>query len=477
MTEAVTARYTPAAVKAYQNNPLIEALPDYLEWSPRTVLEKLSKRPQTVEDPKTRTQKTAWLNNLPSDFFVATKRHYAVFETIDLLIRQGYVRRSPVSYAQRHRHQDDYNRLQSGEKITERTFEEHEHEQLTASLIGTSGMGKTRTVERILSFYPQLILHKRKRLGGPFLQIVFLHVECPHNGSVNALCRSLISEISALAGEDYRQQYHITDRTTLESLKNALTSLIEKHRVGLIVIDEIQNLASSKKDREDLFNFIVSLSNTLNVPLFFVGTPKIGNFLTNNMRTARRFGTRGFIDWKPLAKDCYEWRKIITELWNLSLLKGDAEGIPQDVEDKLFECSGGIIEILLKLFILTQNRILLVTTRKNDSTPERMTAQGIESVFNEFFQNMKPILAKMRNGDMNEILKMEDIAMPVSLDELTWEMRATIEEEEEGLDELAMREKDLQSTLNGMSNFSKDEMPPITQELVDAIKKGTVEEK
>ncbi len=267
----VKAQYKPASVPAHQNNPLIEALPDYLEWRPADILRKLAKVPVMPIEVGTRSQNTAWLSELPSNLFIPTKRHYALFETVDLLIRQGYVLRNPITSERAEYLRDAYARMQAGEHVTDGTFETECHEQLTASLIGTSGLGKTRTVERILTLYPQLIEHERRFVGGPFLQITYLHVECPHDGSVIALCRGILAEIDRLTGIDYRGKFKITDRTTLETLKSTLAHVLAVHYVGIIVIDEIQNLTSSRKNREDLFNFIVSLSNSLNVPPAFRG--------------------------------------------------------------------------------------------------------------------------------------------------------------------------------------------------------------
>lgn len=463
------AKYTPSSAEVHRNNPLIEALTDYLEWRPRDILKKMSKEPELPHIHAARNQKTAWLSNLPSAFFTTTKRHYALFETIDLLIRQGYVLRNPMTPERAEYLRSVYERQQSGEKVLDATFEEEVHEQLTASLIGTSGMGKTRTVARILSFYPQLLEHDRRYMGGPILQIVYLHVECPHDGSVVALCRKLLDEIDRLTGNEYQKKFRITDRTTLETLKSTLVHVLAVHYVGIIVIDEIQNLTSSRKTREDLFNFIVSLSNSLNVPLLFVGTPKIYGFLTSNMRTARRFGTRGFISWKPLEKGSREWQAMTTELWKYNLLQDDADAMPEEIEDKLFERSFGIVEVLLKLYILTQNRILLLSARKDASTTRKMTPEAIDYIFKEFFSNLEPILKKLHKGDMDALRKLEDIALPDNLEELTAQMRAEIDLEYEDLDEDELQRQDLQESLAENLAYAGADMPQVAQDIAQGI--------
>lgn len=462
------AHYRPAVITAHKNNPLIETLPDYLEWMPKQVLAKLAKNPVAPSAIASRVQRTAWLNKSPMTAFVPTKRHYALFVTIDLLIRQGYVLRNPLTTERAEYLRNAYARLQAGEKST---FEDEVHEQLTASLIGTSGMGKTRTVELILSLYPQLIEHSRVQNGGPFLQITYLHIECPHDGSVNALCRSILAEVDRLTGNNYKEKFHITDRTTLETLKSTLVHILAEHYVGIIVIDEIQNLVSSRKNREDFFNFIVSLSNSLNVPMLVVGTPKIYQFLTSNMGTARRFGTRGFIQWKPLARDSREWKTFVTELWRFSMLHQDPESIPEEIEDKLFECSFGIVEILLKLYILTQNRILYLTARKHSTTEKKLTVEAIDHVFHEYFENMEPILGKLHKGDLKALLELEDIVMPASLEEITSQMRLEISQEDVEEDAAGdeLRRRDVKSAIVGSLQYAGDGLPPVAQKIAEDL--------
>ncbi len=51
------------------------------------------------------------------------------------------------------------------------------------ALVGVSGIGKTRSVQRILRLYPQVIHHSE-----PFSldQVAWLRLECPHKGTAAA---------------------------------------------------------------------------------------------------------------------------------------------------------------------------------------------------------------------------------------------------------------------------------------------------
>ena len=53
-----------------------------------------------------------------------------------------------------------------------------------SALIGCSGCGKTTSLKRILSAYPQVIYHPEMNLE----QVVYLKIDCSHNGSLKEIC-------------------------------------------------------------------------------------------------------------------------------------------------------------------------------------------------------------------------------------------------------------------------------------------------
>ena len=163
---------------------------------------------------------------------------------------------------------------------------------------------------------------------------------------------------------------------------------------------------------------------------------------------------------------------MTTELWKYNLLQDDADAMPEEIEDKLFERSFGIVEVLLKLYILTQNRILLLSARKDASTTRKMTPEAIDYIFKEFFSNLEPILKKLHKGDMDALRKLEDIALPDNLEELTAQMRAEIDLEYEDLDEDELQRQDLQESLAENLAYAGADMPQVAQDIAQGIIDG-----
>ena len=342
--------------------------------------------------------------NAAINCFIPGMRHMMLYDIVDLMIRQGYMHRSPTIGP---KYFDEARRKFQAER-EELALKSSYHEPLTTSVIGCSGIGKSCGVLRVLSLYDQVIDHKPPFVPEPIRQVVYLKVETP--GTVKALCASIIAELGRVVGIDYAAEY-VRPRATLESLQSRVVNLMALHRVGILVLDEMQNLVSKHKNRDEIFNFIVYLSNALDVPLLFIGTPKLMRFMGSNLRTARRFGSFGISTWNRYQHGSDDWNNFIAGLWKLQVLKDAEPAIPKNVDDALYRCSQGIVDVLVKLFILSQMKsILYYCTSAADK--ERLTPELIEKVFRTDLANIAPMIDALNNGDEKAIERFEDIAMP-----------------------------------------------------------------
>ncbi|MEE3423373.1 MAG: ATP-binding protein [Succinimonas sp.] len=121
----------------------------------------------------------------------------------------------------------------------------------------------------------------------------------------------------------------------LESLRARLESLCDAHCVGVIILDEAQNLLGSRSRKTELFNFIVEFSNTINAPIIFAGTPKILEICQQGMRVSRRLGTIGCLQWDRMGYRDRDWNAFIGELWKYNVLPSE---VPLIIEELCF-CS------------------------------------------------------------------------------------------------------------------------------------------
>lgn len=114
------------------------------------------------------------------------------------------------------------------------------------SVVGVSGLGKSTALQRVLSLFPQIIHHER--YNGQMLccqQIPYLVVQTPHDGSVKAMILDIYLQLDALLGTSY-QHYALAHKLTLDVLVSQLNQIVRINHVGLLVIDELQNIAYRK---------------------------------------------------------------------------------------------------------------------------------------------------------------------------------------------------------------------------------------
>ena len=413
----IAAKYTPYPVACYQGNPLIEALPCYTEYESNEILKMLSGSPERPHPEAGKQDRSEWLSRLSSNLFIPMLRHHELASLITSLILQGYEKRRPVTGQYVSMLQRAYHDRMQGKHGAADFWGRISASPMTLSLIGARGLGKSRALERIISaMYPQVIHHNSPDLGAVFDQVVYLKANVPSGTTAKALCMSILSELSRVTGNSYADG--IPKNAMLESLRARLESLCDAHCVGVIILDEAQNLLGSRSRKTELFNFIVEFSNTINAPIIFAGTPKIMEICQQGMRVSRRLGTIGCLQWDRMGYRDRDWNAFIGELWKYNVLPSEVPSIIEEIEETLYDLSQGIPDILVKLFILTQMRTLAsASDLVRRGRPPLMYRDIILAVYDDYFGDVKPITEILRSNDSKRMAKIADLSWHVSLEQ------------------------------------------------------------
>lgn len=396
--------YREQLVEEYRNNPFIEALPDIL--SIEEVIDKLSFFPKFIEEEK----------NLDShirlhlvqrlyEYFQPLPIHIDIENKISRIIRQGYISRNPIS--------KNYTlSLNSGAKSIENKninyfYNDYKTTALGLSVIGVSGMGKTTTINKILSNYPQVIVHSSyKNIPLSLYQVVWMKLDCPHDGSLKGLCLEFFRKVDELINTNYFLKYG-QGRYAVNVLLPVMGQVARNIGLGILIIDEIQHLNLAKSQgAESMLNYFVTLVNTIGIPVILVGTLKSINILQSQFRQARRGSGQGDIIWERMKNDKM-WELLIEGMWKYQWTKKRVE-LNDKYLDLLYEESQGIIDIVVKLFILSQ--IKAISTGKEVITPEI-----IKKVSNENLKMIKPAIEAIKSGDIKKIAKYEDLYTPIDV--------------------------------------------------------------
>lgn len=392
--------YKDSPLSDYRGNPLIAALPPIYET------EEVAKRIASFPDydPNERNLSASLRHHCVmriAEFVQPLSVHLDVESRFSRMIRHGYKARNPLGVG-------FVRRLRNANMLKPNSQEDQEDIISSSasgfSIIGISGIGKSTTVARNLLLYPQVIVHsKYEGRNLSIYQVVWLKLECPHDGSTKSLCLNFFQAIDSLLGTNYFEKYKRNTENILIPLMARVASL---HCLGVLVIDEIQNLSEAKSGGSNkMLNFFVQLVNTIGVPVVLVGTFKATYLLSGEFRKARRgTGQQGGLISDRMKFDD-EWDLLLEGLWDYQWTSKPTE-LTVDLKRVIYEESQGITDIAVKLYMLAQWRA--ISTGQEEITPAL-----IKSVANDSLRLVKPALDALKQGKEETLRKFGDVHFPI----------------------------------------------------------------
>ena len=204
------------------------------------------------------------------------------------------------------------------------------------TIIGASGIGKSSAISRALNL---IDANHMIEIEQPYTKILpCLTVQCPFDSSVKGLLLEILRKVDEQLGTDYAQ----IKRFTTDMLIGAVSQVCLNH-IGLLVVDEIQNVVNSKNGK----NLIVSLTQLINnsgISICMVGTPESEIFFEQAMQLARRSVGLKYTALPYDEHFCevckclysYQYVKNITQIDNIII-------------DWLYQHSAGVISIVVSL--------------------------------------------------------------------------------------------------------------------------------
>lgn len=260
----IKAAYLSSPVSSFRGNPLIEALPA-IKTDPNWLDQLLTLPNFEVEQLADEAYLRAYCVAELKDVFIPCDRHQVLARRLDQLVRWGYRKRNPLLPQRAVVLQETYDQAQGRGESRKMVFDENKP-ICSYSLIGVSGMGKSTSVEAILSAYPQYIIHTAHNL----FQIVWLKVECPKDGSVKELAISILRAFDRVLGTKHAPEK--SSHVTTLFLTGQVNHLAMTYCLGLLVLDELQNLSVKKSGgREEMLNWFQELVNELRLPVVLLG--------------------------------------------------------------------------------------------------------------------------------------------------------------------------------------------------------------
>jgi hypothetical protein len=177
-------------------------------------------------------------------YFQPLDVHFEIEQRISLAIRQSYISKNPATpmYAA--------GLVQGVAAIRENSLVSSTSANSTAfgfTIIGISGVGKTTAMEKVLSLYPQTILHTQYNNAPMFLtQLVWAKLDCPFDGSLKGLCMSFFAYVDNVLGTDYAKMFSVYRMTVDAALPRMAQIKAIADRTEMVTAKGIKEVAAEK---------------------------------------------------------------------------------------------------------------------------------------------------------------------------------------------------------------------------------------
>lgn len=251
------------------------------------------------------------------------------------------------------------------------------------ALLGYSGCGKSTSLKQLFDNIPQVIMH-HPDLGTSIPQITYLVVSCMPNSNFSTLYRQIGEAIDNALGNP-EPIYEVMINKKCKSLADKqlkVCQLIEMFSIGTIVMDEIQ-LIDFNTNRENSYEGLLGIVNKTKVALSVVGTDEAYKKLFTMLRNARRAGD--FIDASAYTTDKDYFNMLVNMLLTWQWLDTPIQW-SKELSDTLYECSGGIINMLIWLYKWI---MLEYIDSKSKGKIETIDKKFIVRVNNKHFKQLK----------------------------------------------------------------------------------------
>ncbi len=207
------------------------------------------------------------------------------------------------------------------------------------TIIGTSGIGKSSAISRAIN----LITKNRViEADNPYTHVIpCIIVQCPFDSSVKGLLLEVLRKVDEVLDSKYYQNA-LRARATTDMLIGSVSQVALNH-IGMLVVDEIQNVANSKNGKS-LIGALTQLINNSGISICMVGTPESSRFFESAMQLARR--SVG-LQYTTMSHDKY-FQEFCKVMFKYQYVQKTTE-ITDGILAWLYEHSAGITSVVVAL--------------------------------------------------------------------------------------------------------------------------------
>lgn len=207
------------------------------------------------------------------------------------------------------------------------------------TIIGTSGIGKSSAIGRSINLISE---NRVIESDNPYTRVVpCVVVQCPFDSSVKGLLLEVLRKVDEVLDSKYYQNA-LRSRATTDMLIGSVSQVALNH-IGMLVVDEIQNVANSKNGKS-LIGALTQLINNSGISICMVGTPESTRFFESAMQLARR--SVG-LQYTTMNYDTY-FQEFCKVMFSYQYTQRKTE-ITDGIIEWLYEHSAGVTSVVVAL--------------------------------------------------------------------------------------------------------------------------------
>jgi hypothetical protein len=316
-----TARYRLDEVSLYADNVCVQAMPPSL--SDKQIFTELAHVPSKRDD-----EFFALPGHIRRDaatdvreLFVPTEENVQNYGTLIASLRRSYFHRHPgnretMMFLGALASIDADNVTQANARYLPR-LSHSGGGSMGILMSGAPGCGKTTLLDRLEAHLgdARVIFHMTLE-GRPCIwpQVPIVRVQVPETKTVKALAGGIVAQIDALAGTSLH--------ATLSEKRNPgyylvrTAQILTSYMVGIVVVEDLQHLATARGDATPLLNWLGSLMEVSGIPVVTVATHKVRRVLHSDSGIGSKLTSGGKlnVDYLPLGLD---YQRLLKAAWTL----------------------------------------------------------------------------------------------------------------------------------------------------------------
>lgn len=244
------------------------------------------------------------------------------------------------------------------------------------TIIGCSGIGKSSAISRAITLLTE---NRMIEIEKPYMKIIpCMSVQCPFDSSVKGLLIEILRKVDEELHTDYYKNA-VKSRTTTDTIIGVVSQVALNH-IGLLIVDEIQNVANSKNGKS-LIGSLTQLINNSGISICMVGTPESKRFFEQAMQLARR--SLG-LKYNALLYDDY-FIEFCKTVFSYQYVREKTE-INDVIIDWLYEHSGGVISVVVSLIHDAQEIAIMAGKEKLGLESLNIAYQQRLSMLHDYIQ-------------------------------------------------------------------------------------------